>query len=76
MSPHQLKTEALIRLLKAVEARADGGRRLPRERGTAAVEAGLQLLDPPPSDSGGEHHGSSGVGVAAPPLRCSPPRLL
>lgn len=73
MSPHQQKTEVLIRPFKVREAQGDGGRRLPRERGSAAAEAGLQPLDPPLLTGGGEHQDSSGVGASA---RCSPPRFL
>lgn len=41
-----------------------------------AAEAGLQLLDPPPSASGSEHQRSSGVGEGAPLLLSSAPVKL
>ena len=68
--------QRLTRPLKAREAQGDGGRRLPREQGSAAAEAGLQLPGSLPSASGGEHQSSSGVSEAVPLLPSPAPVKL
>lgn len=65
----------------APQGRGSSGRRRAealqkaRQLGSAAAEAVLQPLEPPLLTSGGEHQGSSSVGVGT-SARCSTPRLL